>query len=110
MFYRLSLRTQNTDGDPAFKNLLGWAISWFSTSEKNKRILKVDAAFLEGQEDVSIVLEDSHLIDRLEEIEEIIETEGLQSMDGITEEMKRTTCKDLPLLPLAMGKPPSIFR
>ena len=70
----------------------------------------MDASFLEGQEDVSIVLEESHLIDRLEDIEEIIETEGLQSVDGITEEMKRTTCKDLPLFYWLWGKPsPSIF-
>ena len=70
----------------------------------------MDAAFLEGQKDVSIVFEDSHLIDRLEEIEEIIETEGLQSMDGITEDMKHTTCEDLPLsYPWLRGTPPQYF-
>ena len=59
--------------------------------------------------DVSIVLEDSHLIDRLEDIEEIIQTEGLQRVDGITEEMQRTACKDFPPLTWLWGNPPQYF-
>ena len=101
--YRISVRITNTDGEPLYDDLIGWTINWFTVSDPNKKILRVDGDFLEGGFDINVVFEDRNIARRLEAMELYIDEN--YDLKGITDDLKRTTCKDFhpPILLLYTG-------
>ena len=73
------------------RHLTGWTISWYATDDEDRRFLKIDATFVEGERDINIVLEEDTLVRRLSYFEDCIIERHIK-LQRVSEGLRKGMC------------------
>jgi len=94
-YYTLTAKIEDFKSSSSLAQLTTFTLFWHKVKNKHLRIIKIDAEFIEGEEDGNVLLDDQSLITILQEVEEYIDDYN-HNLKKMEEEMRKTTLQDIP--------------